>query len=163
MRIEQRVMLGIKIGAFVLLSLLFAAILGTYRATRDLPKIAAQSNVTPGSMSIPNCPDSGGNHLNWSSGTMVCGLSAPRTVLTCTTGGIGGSLILINNTISGTCTVSGAVTGTPCLASSSDGTVMIGVGIEVDCKVSSANTATVTLYALVAATPPSKTYNVTIP
>lgn len=163
MRIEQRVMLGIKIGAFVLLSLLFAAILGTYRATRDLSKIAAQSNSSTPSTAMPSCPDSAGNHLNWTNGAMICGSTALRTTLTCTTGSIGGSLLLLNNSTSGTCTASGAVAGTPCLASASDGAVMIGLGVEVDCKVTAPNTATVTLYALVAVTPAAKTYNVTIP
>lgn len=155
-----------KLGGFVLsIVVIFSVgIWGLVNASRNVKGTQAQSTANNAPMpAMPACPDSAGNHLNWVGGALICGTSAARTTLTCTTGSIGGSLILLNQTTSGTCTASGAVAGTPCLASPSDGTVVLGVGVAVDCQVTSANTATVTLYALVAATPAAKTYNVTIP
>lgn len=95
-------------------------------------------------------------------GTWTAKAFAPAA-LKGTTGNIGGSLLAIGGVASGTVTISGAVAGSPCIASTSDGTNILGLGADVSCTVTSANTATVTVAAIVALTPPSKTYSVTIP
>jgi len=76
------------------------------------------------------------------------------------TASIGGAALLLGATTSGTATVTGAVVGTPCIASTSDGTFVSGVNIS--CNVTAANVATVTLQAVLAGTPVAKTYNVRV-
>lgn len=84
-------------------------------------------------------------------------------VLTGTTSAIGGSLLAaIGNTASGTATVTGATTGMTCVAQATDGTNMTAVGGVVTCTVTSANTVTVNVVALIAFTPASKTYAVRV-
>jgi hypothetical protein len=98
----------------------------------------------------------------WSckSGTWL--LTATTGVLSCTTSSVGGSLLAIGGTTTGTATCTGAAAGQPCEASASDGTNMAALGLIVHCDVTSSNTATVTLYAIIALTPVSKTYNVRV-
>lgn len=69
-------------------------------------------------------------------------------------------MIAIGSYASGTATVTGAVVGKPCMASPSDGVKTAGTTI--DCAVSSANTVTVYITAIVAVTPTAKTYNVSV-
>lgn len=83
------------------------------------------------------------------------------TYLTGTTGVITGTLLAIGGFDSGTATVSGAATGTPCVASTTDGSNPSS-SVVVSCIVTSTNTATVSLTALVLATPASKSYNVRV-
>jgi hypothetical protein len=135
MRTEEKIIRWLKVGMVVVSIVVFAGILNTDHSMRDLPKVAAQSNVTP----------------------------PPARLLSGVTGSIGGSLLSIGASTTGTATVNGAVTGQPCIASASDGTNMLTLGLIVHCDVTSTNTVTVTLYAIVALTPASKTYNVTIP
>ena len=123
----------------------------------------AQSTSSSPSASIPNCPDSAGNHLNISGGVMSCGTtSSVSSYLTGTTGSIGGGLLALGGSATGTATVTGASAGMPCIASPSDGTNVAGLGISVECTVTSSNTVTVNAVAFVALTPPAKTYNVRV-
>ena len=81
--------------------------------------------------------------------------------LTGTTVSIGGAVLLLNGTTSGTATVPGAVTGQVCAATTSDGSII--TNLLVLCNVTAANTVTVTLQAIgLGSTPPAKTYNVRI-
>ena len=150
---------------FAALALVVLVIVGVASLRHDMHHAGAQSSAsTPvSSLVIPNCPDTAGQHLTYTSSAMACGSTSPRTVLTGTTGSIGGSLILLNASVTGTATVTGAVTGQPCLVSPSDGSNMLALGVDVSCNVTSANTVTVTLYAIVAVTPAAKTYNVVVP
>lgn len=80
-----------------------------------------------------------------------------------TTSAIGGSLLaVIGNVASGTATVAGATVGMPCVAQATDGTNMTAIGGVVTCTVTSANTVTVNVVALIAFTPASKTYAVRV-
>jgi hypothetical protein len=92
------------------------------------------------------------------------GTWAAITPMTGTTGSIGGSLLAsVGATATGTVTIQGAAVGQPCIASTSDGTNMLAIGFAVHCDVTAANTATVTVSALIIGTPASKTYLVRIP
>lgn len=82
--------------------------------------------------------------------------------LTGTTGSIGGGLLLAGATSSGTVTVSGATTAMGCNASPVSGNPSSGLGISVNCKVTSANTVTVWVGAVIAGTPAASTYAVTV-
>lgn len=92
----------------------------------------------------------------------VHGLNFNPTMSGSTSSPIGGSALLINQSSTGTATITGAVAGQPCIAVPSDGTDMLGSSVQVSCTVTAANTATVRVYALIAATPVSKTYSVRI-
>lgn len=92
----------------------------------------------------------------------VCSTVAFISALTGTTGSIGGGLLGIGGTSSGTVSVSGAIVGKPCQANASDGSA---VGFwKVDCKVGSAGVITVTLTGLASLgiTPAAVTYNVIV-
>jgi hypothetical protein len=81
-----------------------------------------------------------------------------------TTGSIGGSLLAsVGAATTGTITIQGASVGQPCIATASDGTNMLAIGFMVHCDVTTANTVTVTVAALIIGTPTSKTYFVRIP
>ncbi len=82
--------------------------------------------------------------------------------LCATTGNIGGGLLAIGGSATGTVSVSGALQGTPCRAAASDGTNIAALGMSVDCQITANGTATVTLVAIVVLTPPAKTYNVRV-
>ena len=79
-----------------------------------------------------------------------------------TTGSIGGSLLAVGASASGTVTVTGATVGMPCDAQASDGTNMSALGANVGCTVTAANTVTVNVVAIVALTPAAKTYVVRV-
>ena len=150
------------------ISLAAGVVLGVFLLSRGyiaLTRAHGQSiaNTPPVTLVLPDCPDTAGQHLNYTSNAMLCGSSTPRTTLTGTTGNIGGSLLLVGGTASGTATIAGAIAGTPCQASASDGTNVLALGLVVQCAVTAPNTATVTLYAIVSLTPAAKSYNVTIP
>jgi len=83
-------------------------------------------------------------------------------VMTGTTGSIGGGLLAVGASASGTATVTGATVGMLCIAQPSDGTDMAAVGAIVSCTVTANNTATVRVVAVVTVTPASKQYNVRI-
>lgn len=87
--------------------------------------------------------------------------AAGSTYLKGTTGTITGTLLAVGGFDSGTATISGAVTGTPCTASTTDGSNPSS-SVVVACIVTSTNTATVTLTAILIATPASKSYNVRV-
>lgn len=78
-----------------------------------------------------------------------------------TTVSIGGSLILLGGNVTGTGTVTGAVVGSNCIATPSNGS-FLPVGIAIDCTILTANTATVRLSAIIAGTPSALTYNVRV-
>lgn len=83
-------------------------------------------------------------------------------ILCATTGSIGGGALLVGASASGTVSVAGALVGMPCIAQPSDGTDMIALGAVVSCTVTSANTATVRVLAVLALTPTAKTYVVRV-
>jgi hypothetical protein len=82
--------------------------------------------------------------------------------LTGTTGSIGGGALLAGTTTSGTATVTGATVGMACIAQASDGTNLIALGAQVGCTVTATNTVTVNVSALIALTPPAKTYSIRV-
>ena len=148
--------------------LLVAAGVGFQSIEHHKSRSAAQSTastppVVP--MTMPDCPDSAGNHINIASGVPVCGNSMPTipaAYLSGTTGNIGGSLLLLGGTSSGTATVTGASAGMPCIASPSDGTNIVGLGLSVGCTVTASNTVTVNIVAFVSVTPTAKPYSVRV-
>jgi hypothetical protein len=79
-----------------------------------------------------------------------------------TTGSIGGGALLVGASASGTVSITGATIGMVCDAQASDGTNMAALGAVVSCTVTSVNTATVNVAAIIALTPASKTYNVRV-
>ncbi len=83
-------------------------------------------------------------------------------ILCATTGSIGGGALLVGASASGTVTVTGAQVGMPCIAQPSDGTDMIVLGAIPVCTVTSANTVTVRVIAILALTPTAKTYVVRV-
>jgi hypothetical protein len=89
-------------------------------------------------------------------------LSATSGIMSGTTGSIGGSLLALGSCSSGTATVTGAVVGMPAVATPSDGTNIAGLGVVITATVTSSNTVTVNVCALVSLTPASKTYTVRI-
>jgi hypothetical protein len=89
-------------------------------------------------------------------------LSATSGIMSGTTGSIGGSLIVLGGCSSGTATVTGATVGMPAVATPSDGTNIAGLGVVITATVTSSNTVTVNVCALVSLTPASKTYTVRI-
>lgn len=79
-----------------------------------------------------------------------------------TSAAIGGSLLVLNVAVTSTATVAGAVTGSNCALTRSDGT-FDPVGVTTRCVVSATNTVTIQQYAgLVGITPASVTYNIRI-
>ena len=77
------------------------------------------------------------------------------------TSSIGGTALVLGGRVSGTATVTGAVVGAPCIASASTGAAPVA-GIVISCSVTAANTVTVALTAMIAATPVSSAYNVRV-
>lgn len=59
-------------------------------AANSLPMNATGSSAVPTAVAMPSCPDSGGNHINYSSGVFSCGTSS--------SGGGGGSLAVTDDT-----------------------------------------------------------------
>ena len=91
----------------------------------------------------------------------VSPMGAPAP-LTGTTGSIGGGALLAGATTSGTATITGATVGMACIAQASDGTNVVALGAQVECTVTAANTVTVNVSALIALTPPAKTYTIRV-
>jgi hypothetical protein len=87
------------------------------------------------------------------------GITVP---LSGTTGSIGGSLLSVGASASGTASIPGAVAGKNCIATASDGTNIYALGANIGCTVATAGVATVSVVAVIALTPPAKTYNVTV-
>jgi hypothetical protein len=87
---------------------------------------------------------------------------ANGATLSGTTGSIGGGALLAGACASGTATVTGATVGMPAMAAPSDGTNIIALGTSIGATVTSANTVTVNVCALVALTPTSKQYAVRV-
>jgi hypothetical protein len=85
-----------------------------------------------------------------------------QPIMSGTTGSIGGSLLVVGASASGTVTITGAQPGMPCDASPSDGTDFAGLGALVSCTVTSSGTATVRVMAVISLTPSSKTFNVRV-
>jgi hypothetical protein len=79
-----------------------------------------------------------------------------------TTGNIGGSALLAGACSTGTAAVLGAVPGMPVDVTASDGTNIPALGVALSGTVTSSGTVTVSVCALVALTPASKTYNVRV-
>jgi len=98
----------------------------------------------------------------WTCTASAWKLMATGAPLSGTTGSIGGSLLAVGASASGTVTVTGATVGMPCDAQASDGTNMSALGANVGCTVTAANTVTVNVVAIVALTPAAKTYVVRV-
>ncbi len=79
-----------------------------------------------------------------------------------TSGSIGGGLLAVGANAAGTVTVPSAVVGMHCEATPTDGTDMVALGAIPTCTVTSANTVTVNVIAIITLTPASKTYNVRV-
>jgi hypothetical protein len=75
---------------------------------------------------------------------------------------MGGSALLVGACTTGTISVTGATPGQPVAISASDGTNIAALGAYVHADVTSANTVTVSVCAIVALTPPNKSYNVRV-
>jgi hypothetical protein len=88
-------------------------------------------------------------------------MGATIAVMSGTTGSIGGGALLLGACASGTATVTGATAGQVVKANTSDGT-FIGGSFQISADVTSSNTVTVNVCAVVAGTPASKTYNVRV-
>jgi hypothetical protein len=101
---------------------------------------------------------------NYQKDGSVVSLAALPTVpviLSGTTGSIGGGLLTVGLTATGTATVTGAAVGDPVVVSPSDGSLVNSL-IALTATVTSANTVTVQLSAIAAVTPAAKTYNVKV-
>ena len=79
-----------------------------------------------------------------------------------TTGSIGGGALLVGQCATGTASVANASTGQPVSASPSDGTNIMGTGVDVMATVTANGTVTVNVCAIIAVTPAAKTYNVRV-
>jgi|SRR5882757_1288510 len=84
------------------------------------------------------------------------------TTLCGTSSSIGGSLLTVGASASGTLTITGAQPGMVCLAQPSDGTDMVALGATVACTVTSTNTVTIRVLAVLSLTPAVKTYTVRV-
>lgn len=93
-----------------------------------------------------------------SAGATTCG-GTPATQMSGTTGNIGGGLLVALGCSSGTATVTGAAVGMPVSVSPSGAAT---TGSFFYGWVSSANTVTVNVCALVAVTPTAQPYNVVV-
>jgi hypothetical protein len=82
--------------------------------------------------------------------------------ISCTTGSIGGSLLTVGTSASGTASCTGATTSMVCQAQATDGTNMAALGASPMYTVTASGVATVNLVAIVALTPAAKTYSVRV-
>jgi hypothetical protein len=123
----------------------------------DAAKLAATTGVAPAAALGTGTP---------SSTTALFGDQTYKTVLsplTGTTAAIGGSALLAGQCSAGTATVTGATTSMAVAVSpSSDPDSNLSAGIGIYGFVSSSNTVTVRVCAIVAVTPSSVTYNVRV-
>jgi len=88
--------------------------------------------------------------------------TSPSAGWAATSGSIGGSLLTVGATASGTVTITGAQVGMQCQATATDGTNMVALGAVPTCTVTAANIVTVNLIAVLSLTPAAKTYNVRV-
>jgi hypothetical protein len=128
--------------------------------TQTVGAFVVISPVNPSTCSI--------GQLYWNSTTsqfLICSaadtLQAISSSLSGVTGSIGGGALLLGGCASGTATIAGATVGQVVLASASDGTVL-GGSFQVQASVTSSNTVTVNVCAVLAGTPSAKTYNVRV-
>jgi hypothetical protein len=98
----------------------------------------------------------------WSCTASLWKLVSTPANISCTTGSIGGGLLAVGGSASGTATCTGATTAMVCEAQASDGTNMPALGAIPNCTVTSADTVTVNVVAIVVLTPGAKTYNVRV-
>jgi len=84
------------------------------------------------------------------------------STLCATSGSIGGGLLAVGASASGTVTVTGAGIGSLCFAQPSDGTDMIALGAIPSCTVTAPNTVVVRVLAVITLTPAAKTYNIRV-
>jgi len=104
----------------------------------------------------------GSTGYSWTCKSSAWQLGATLGVMSGTTGSIGGGLLTAGACTSGTVTVTGATVGMPAIATPSDGTNIAGVGTVITATVTSTNTVTVSVCALLSVTPAAKTYSVRI-
>jgi len=88
-------------------------------------------------------------------------LGATSGVMSGSTGTITGTLLAVGGCDSGTATVTGATPGQNVIANTTDGS-FLGGSFQVISNVSSSNTVTVNVCAVVAGTPASKAFNVKV-
>jgi hypothetical protein len=88
--------------------------------------------------------------------------SCSSVTLCATSPAMGGSLLAIGASVSTTATVQGAQVGMACVVQPSDGTDMIALGAIPTCTVTSTNTVTVRLIAILSLTPASKSYTIRV-
>lgn len=114
-----------------------------------------------GSVSVPTCADSMGQHLNYSTGssTFSCGTTAASSSLAGTTGSIGGGLLAVGGCTSGTATVTGATTS---MVAVSEPSTFPGNGNTWMAQVTAPDTVTVRLCAMVLGTPTASVYKVRV-
>jgi len=84
------------------------------------------------------------------------------STLCATSGSIGGGLLAVGASASGTVTVTGAGVGSICFAQPSDGSDMIALGAIPSCTVTAPNTVVVRVLAVITLTPAAKTYNIRV-
>jgi hypothetical protein len=138
------------------LTLTGAAVNGTIGATTPAAGTFSAINDTGLTASLPVFTDGSKNLTS----TAPAGYSA---VLSGTTGSIGGSLMTAGSCVAGTATVTGATSSMVATTSpSGDPDSTLSTGVSFYAFVSSANTVTVRLCALVAVTPAAQTYNVRV-
>ena len=115
-----------------------------------------------------SCPTGQGATLDTSGRMWTCDAMLSPAVwmpigpLIGTSGSIGGNALLAGACSTGTMTVTGAQVGWPVEISASDGTNIPALGVALSGAVTSANTVTVNVCALLALTPTTKTYNVAV-
>lgn len=119
---------------------------------------------TPVGMVTQNGAVTVGHGATWQANNQIQDSGAiPAPVpLSGTTGSIGGGALLAGACATGTATVNGANTGMVAMAQPSDGTNIQGTGVAISANITSSNTVTVSVCALLAVTPVSKTYNVRV-
>jgi hypothetical protein len=132
-------------------------------ASNSIPCMSGNASISTGAFYLQR--DATGNGI-WkcvlSSDGSTYGWIAPSNNLGPLAGStsIGGSLLALGGTTTGTATVTGATVGSNCIATTSDGTYVANINIS--CNVATAGVATVTLQAFGAGTPAAKTYNVRV-
>lgn len=119
---------------------------------------------TPTGMVTQNGAITAGHEATWNASGVIqdSGQVPALPTLSGTTGSIGGGLLSAGSCATGTATVSGATTSMVAVAQPSDGTNIQGVGVNVSAVVTSSNTVTVSVCALLIVTPAAKTYNVRV-
>jgi hypothetical protein len=160
-----------KIAAFVLAvsSIAFAQNKGTPIGTTGIPAPMLYDSGDPVSLSYPcDASHTGVPFYNRTSGASrpiwVCNGTnwiQALPAISATSVSIGGALIGLGSSVTGIASAPSALAGQNCIATPSDGT-LLPVGITIDCAIITSGTATVRLSALIAGTPPAKTYNIRI-